>query len=257
MASRDGSSPGEEGVEVIVVALGGEEVASFRLATGATVAEVKRRLSALRGFPFFTQQLARHADVLDDELSLHELGPTARLSLIRLPLDRKGGSLLHAPVANGRVAYVEELLRRFADPNTPGGGDKLPIHVAAQWGQPEAARLLLTAAAHVNAVHRDFGTSALHFAGVGLGHAEVARVLCESRAEVNALDGVGATPLIAAARTGNAGVVRILCEARASVDAADEEGCTALHLAERLGHRTVREVLFSVTAAASRATGLL
>jgi ankyrin repeat protein len=70
-------------------------------------------------------------------------------------------------------------------------------------------------------------------------------LLGEERAEVDARNEVGATPLHLAARNGHAQVVRLLLDRGATPDATTSAGATALQLARQEGHEEIAELLQS------------
>jgi ankyrin repeat protein len=87
-----------------------------------------------------------------------------------------------------------------------------------------SVRLLLEAGADVHAKQQNpiaFGAinQAAYF-----GHHECIQVLLEFKADVNALDGHGGTPLVAAALNGEIECVRVLLAAQADVDKATKRG---------------------------------
>ena len=75
------------------------------------------------------------------------------------------------------------------------------------------------------------------------GHLEVVKSLLEAKAEVEAKDKYGRTPLSWAAVEGHSEVVKSLLQAKAEVDAKDNDGKTALELAQGKGHKDVVELL--------------
>jgi serine/threonine-protein kinase len=95
-----------------------------------------------------------------------------------------------------------------------------------------AAALLASGAAEINWRHPQLGTTALHRATFG-GHEELARLLVESGANLNALSRSGATPLIYAALSGEDACAVFLLSANAdpSIRLPDGGG-TALEIAE-------------------------
>jgi len=102
---------------------------------------------------------------------------------------------------------------------------------AARGGDVDVVRALVGDGADVNAARGD-GMTALHFAAES-GRAEVARVLLEAGAAVDAGTRIGRyAPLHMAARGGHGPVVALLLEAGADANAATtNSGVTALHLA--------------------------
>lgn len=105
-----------------------------------------------------------------------------------------------------------------------------PLHDAVDRGDLEAVRGLLQKGADVNETTVDldrFGRTALMLAAEE-GHAEIARLLMEHKANVNATDYYGRTALMWAAIGGHADVTRSLLEHKAAVNVKDNYGLTAL-----------------------------
>ena len=110
---------------------------------------------------------------------------------------RPGDDMCSA-VRRGDIEAVKGLLTKGADPNT--GDDQFgvsPLSWAALLGKTEIAELLIQKGADVNARNRDGGT-ALHGAAF-LGHADTAELLVRKGADVNATNGKGETSLYAMA----------------------------------------------------------
>jgi ankyrin repeat protein len=83
------------------------------------------------------------------------------------------------------------------------------------------------------------GTFALMFAGTG----EIVALLLAKKADVDAQDNGGWTPLHMAARSGCKEVVQILVANKAKVDVKDNNSVTPLSRAMMQGHREVVELL--------------
>ena len=95
-----------------------------------------------------------------------------------------------------------------------------------------------------NASGRDdmFGSTALHLAAEK-GWVDVAKVLLRKGADVNAITGPGETALHRTAEKGYVDVAKVLLQNEADVNALDEEDRTALHLAAGNGHLEVLTLL--------------
>jgi ankyrin repeat protein len=124
------------------------------------------------------------------------------------------------------------------------------LHLAALRGDLDLTRLLLLAGAATEARNHE-GMTALSVASsvrhddevAGVGHAAVVRLLLAGRADIEAGDSKGATPLMIAAAAGNAPLVKLLLQKGAKVDAVDTTGLSALELAMRGAHDECETVL--------------
>jgi ankyrin repeat protein len=92
----------------------------------------------------------------------------------------------------------------------------IALHNAAAAGYKVVARLLLETKADINVKDKN-GYIALHEAA-GAGHGEIVRLLLEGKADINAADIMGHTALHKAAFQGRVDVVRILLEAKANIE---------------------------------------
>lgn len=107
-----------------------------------------------------------------------------------------------------------------------------PLHFAAFFAHPEAARVLVERGADVNAVARGFNdVTPLHSAAAG-GSREISLLLLEHGADPNARQGGGFTALHAAAQHGDAELARALLAAGADATAATDDGKTARDFAD-------------------------
>lgn len=118
--------------------------------------------------------------------------------------------------------------------------DVLPIHLTAHFGMTEAIKPLVKSQT-LNC--RDTaGRTPLHWAARG-GHTELARLLLENGAEVDALDNVYATSLHLACRYGRLEFASMLIQNHSNVNAANNVGGTALIWAAIKGSMEVSSLL--------------
>jgi ankyrin repeat protein len=120
------------------------------------------------------------------------------------------------------------------------------LHLAAFFGKPEVARILLDAGASVDTyTTNDFANQPLHAAAAGR-HVEVCRLLLAAGAGVNATQHGGYTPLHEAAQHGDAEMVELFLSAGADPTVAVADGGTPADLADAAGHvdvaNRIREV---------------
>jgi ankyrin repeat protein len=135
-------------------------------------------------------------------------------------------------VKSNNVARVRELLGRGANPNARERNRRsarwTALHYAAFYGYTEIARLLIERGARVNAGDRR-GRRPIHLA-VNRGHLEVVELLVESGARIDKIWGKG-TPLHYAVLRGDPEMVKLLLEKGANPNAQGKYGASPLHYA--------------------------
>ena len=176
-----------------------------------------------------------------------EYGPTAlmlaayggQLEVVRFLLENEAdihirtGNWLSVQTDLGTI-YFQEI-----------GGNALMI--AINQGHAEVVRLLLEHWMWEYSAdgQDDYGTTALMYAAAA-GDIEMAHILLENEAPINAWTDVGTTALMFAAAFGQIEVVRFLVETGADIHTQNAHGYTALSLAEERGHQEVVDFLRSV-----------
>jgi len=154
---------------------------------------------------------------------------------------------IHEAIMRGDVARVTELIRAHPDivheRNTNPTLDA-PLHTAATVGNVEIARLLLDAGAELEAGDRDNSTP-LHDACVTR-KAEMVAFLMERGADVNRRDYNGGYALSFAASGGDAEIVRRLLDAGATLYYRDRAGFSLLHFAASRGLTVFADTLLAI-----------
>ena len=117
------------------------------------------------------------------------------------------------------------------------------IHDAAGSGDLAKVKTLLKGKPDLVSSRNDSGQTPLHYAAHG--HKDVAELLLVDKAEVDARDKAGYTPLYVAAQEGHKDVAELLLAYKADVNARANDGDTPLHMAVYKGHRDVAELLLA------------
>jgi ankyrin repeat protein len=146
-------------------------------------------------------------------------------------------------VTRGDAIAVSGLLERGADADAreelnPG---RSALAIAAEEDFVEIASLLIEGGAGVNARSND-GNTPLMYAAVE-GNRDIALLLMERGAEINGVDTIGQTPLIKAATDGHDAVVTALLDKNAEPNTRDEGGYTAVMKAMINGHMEIARLL--------------
>ena len=146
------------------------------------------------------------------------------------------GLTLAEAAALDEVTRVRELLDHGgeADGRTPDGFT--PLHLAAFFGAPRVAAVLLERGADPGAVAGNpMRVQPLHSAAAGR-HRDIAALLVAAGADVDARQREGFTPLLAAALHGDVELARILLAAGADPELANDAGVRPAELATQHGH---------------------
>ncbi len=167
-----------------------------------------------------------------------------RRDVADLLLEHGAEADIFTAAALGMTERITELLKEdggLVSALSPDGWTAL--HLAAHFGQVEAARTLIESGADVGARSRNgLANMPIHAALAGR-HNEMARLLLAHGAEVNARQHGGFTPLHAAAQDGDRTNVALLLEHGADPRAVTDDGKTPRMLAEEAGHTEVAQLL--------------
>jgi ankyrin repeat protein len=183
---------------------------------------------ALYAQPALDAELVRAAEIGDAAKvrALLEAGANPNLP--------KNFSALEAAAAAAYPRVVEELLKRHPDVNQRDSAGRTALNALGQSavGRPgenpaEVARLLLQAGADVNAQDNIYANTPLH----EVPDAASAKVLIQAGASLNRRNVEGQTPLMV---TLDPEITRVLLEAGADKTVRDKRGKTALDLAREL-----------------------
>jgi len=177
------------------------------------------------------------------------------------------------------VESIKKLLAGGADVNAKNKGGYTALHLAAKRGQAAAAAALLEAKADIGLASKS-GKTALHYVAYYNGNLDLAKVLLDAGAAVNAKDGKNKTPLdyalskkrtelaellraksgkttkellaaddiFAAAEVGDVESIKKLLAGGADVNAKNKGGYTALHLAAKRGQAAAAKALLEAKA---------
>jgi ankyrin repeat protein len=155
--------------------------------------------------------------------------------------DKNGFTLLHYMVRDNKKDATVMLLDRHASINIRNNYGDTPLDFAAQTGNIEIARLLISKGALVNNTD---GVSSPLCRAAGNGHRDMVEFLISVGAKVNArVNSRGWTPLHAAADAGHLDIVKLLLAKGADVNASTEGGMTPLRCASSKGYRDIIKVI--------------
>jgi uncharacterized protein len=149
--------------------------------------------------------------------------------------------------ATGKATRLEEILN-----NDPNAADRFspdgwtPLHLAAAFGTPEAAAMLLEHGARVDAISQNpQHNQPLHAALALGGSAEIAVLLMRHGADPNAAQVGGYTPLFSAAAANRRDLAELLISHGAAPHPVNDQGKTPAGYARERGHVELAEWLES------------
>ncbi|TFB02620.1 Ankyrin-3 [Trichoderma ghanense] len=113
--------------------------------------------------------------------------------------------------------------------NATAEDNATPLHIAAEYGPPEAVEMLLHLGAKIDQTD-EYGQTAL-LISIYNGNWDIADLLLEARADTKADSRIGYTPLLGAVMGDEDYIVENLLAAGADIDVVGEDGYSPIHLA--------------------------
>ena len=147
----------------------------------------------------------------------------------------------------GDALSVQRMLEQGACVEGSSADGTSALMIAAADGSIEVARVLINHNAKVNAMNEQ-GDTPLHFA-VRQNQQEVVSLLLENEAAVDARNKEGVTPLMVAAWSGFDNLVQLLLAAGADSELVDDEGCNAATHAREVHDPATREIILKLLGA--------
>ena len=183
--------------------------------------------------PLHKASYAGHADVVSCLLGLGaELNPKSN----------SGSTPLHGAAFYGHPAAVKSLVEAGADVNAINSGGYSPLLSAMAGGQTEIVQILIDHGADPDVTTRD-GQTALMLAAQS-SHRELTESILSRNPDLEIADSYGRTALLLTAReSGNAEIAELLIDAGANMNARDRFGSTPLELASWRGFSGIVNLL--------------
>lgn len=148
-------------------------------------------------------------------------------------------SLMLKAVIENDIANVKKLLNKDRDLANATEQGMTALHIAANLGSDEIVRLLVENGAKLNELDSDGDTPLI----AGMKHEAVAKYLIMKGCDVSISNNNGQTAGHKAALFGHAQILRLLIERKADMNASDTEGDTPLHDAISQARTAAAEVL--------------
>jgi ankyrin repeat protein len=166
-----------------------------------------------------------------------------RKAIADLLVARGAKLTLFEACAAGEFDRAERLLGSGAEVNTFSHDGWTPLHLAAFFGHPKVAELLLTHEADVAARSRNANANTPLHAALAANQKMTVGLLIGKGADVNAADAAGWRPLHLAAANNNLDAMQALIAQGAQVAVLNAKGQTPLDVARERHHREAAALL--------------
>jgi ankyrin repeat protein len=199
---------------------------------GVTALQYARRSGRLSAVDALLRLGAR-VDGLNDAVNAGDLRRVRELIAAGAPVNRREltGTALHLAVAKGNAAIVAALVDAGADLEAEGDpGEARPLHLAAIVDQPDVARLLIERGAALEARDAEGRTPLMVAAAFATN--DIGALLLRAGADIEAVDTLGRAPIHHAAMSGDADLILMLLARGVDVDVRSGNAqMTPLHFA--------------------------
>lgn len=167
----------------------------------------------------------------------------------------QGGSLLHYAVGSRSQGLIRRLLEQGAKTDVAEDIQGTPLHLALEMPEPDL-RLIewLIGEDNVNEPRDEDGATPLHIVAARTGNLQAAQLLISRAADVNATDFDNQSPLHAAVIDGFVKFVKLLLDSGAGPRNYDYPGYPPLHRALEHGHVEIFKLLAGITGEGNQET---
>lgn len=192
-------------------------------------AVVRQIVESLRSSSMYNLQQLLHVAISKDDLTVVQHLLRYKIDIIHE--DEDGHRTIHVAAQYGNSQIIKAVISAGSPINIVNGQGIGALHMCLENSHDEAAMMLISEGATVNRPRRyDSGEAPMHVAAK-LGMNDVLqRMICKG-GDVNLLSGDRSTPLFLAVREKHPLTVRLLCDAGSSVNACNFQGRTPFHLA--------------------------